>query len=348
MKKNLFHYFAVILLISFTACNNLDDGPSTTAPRGDYDGGIIVANEGTFGAPNADVSYILPDHSSIDNNIYQAVNGSHAGDVLQHIGFHQDKAFLVLNNSNKIIVVDRFSFEKIDSITNTASSSTLNQPRYIAFAQNKAFVTNAGNQSVQVYDVNSLQHLQSVSLSSTPNQVVSNGQRVFVEQAYFGTGNSVGVIDPGSYAYSSVTLDTGLNGIAMHSNGQNLYAITNSQPTKIHSINTTSLETLEYSIPGVSNARQLVFDNDNLYFASANIVYKAATSNLTLAPIVAVEVPDNSWSTLYGFNVINHNIYTSDVNGFTQNGTVRVYNSAGALLHTFTAGMGPNSFYLNH
>lgn len=352
MKNQFFYLFAFLTFLFFAACNNLDDGPQITPPRGDYDGGILISNEGNFGASNGDVSFITADYSTVDNNIYHAVNGTHAGDVLQHIGFYEDRAYLVLNNSNKVLIVDRFTFEKVDSIINPSGSNLLNQPRNIAFAQNKAFVSCAGNQSLQVYSLNNYQHLQSISLSSTPNQLLSNGQKIFVEEAFFGSGNSVGVVDPGSYAYSSISVANGLNGIAMHQNGQNLYALTNGtsqEPNRqLHAINTTTLNVLNFPVSNVSDdMRQITYDNENLYFTSGNRIYKSAVADLNLAPTVAVEVPDNSWSTLYGMNVINNVIFTSDANGFTQNGIIRIYNTSGALMHTHTTSIGPNNFYLN-
>ena len=59
-------------------------------------------------------------------------------------------------------------------------------------------------------------------------------------------------------------------------------------------------------------------------------------------------VADNSWSTLYGFNVINGKVYTADANGFTAAGIVKISTTTGTELKTVSAGMGPNSFYSNN
>jgi hypothetical protein len=112
-------------------------------PLGAYDNGVLVLNQGGFGAGNASVSFISDDFVTTQNNIFSLVNPSITfGDTAQDIGFYQNLGFAVLNGSNKIVVFNRYTLEFVTSI-NTGFAN----PRYIAFANNKAYVTNWGSGS---------------------------------------------------------------------------------------------------------------------------------------------------------------------------------------------------------
>ena len=47
------------------------------------------------------------------------------------------------------------------------------------------------------------------------------------------------------------------------------------------------------------------------------------------------------------FAVIDGFVFSADANGFTQDGTMKIYNVNGAVLKTFNTKVGPNGFYFN-
>ncbi len=147
ISKLLSALFAATLL--FTTSCRTDDPIDDPQPKGAYENGIFLSNEGNFGSPTATVSFISND-LSIENKIYSANNGGAVlGDVLQNIGVNGDNAYLILNNSNKIEIVNRYTFKKIATVSDQVS-----QPRYIAFAGNNYYVTNSSGSSkfVNVYN----------------------------------------------------------------------------------------------------------------------------------------------------------------------------------------------------
>jgi hypothetical protein len=64
--------------------------------------------------------------------------GKTLGDTGQDIGLYNDLAFVVLNYSNKIEVINRYTMVHVATI-----DSGLSNPRFIAFW--KGYVTNWGN-----------------------------------------------------------------------------------------------------------------------------------------------------------------------------------------------------------
>ena len=145
-----FKITGLIALLALTAVSCNRDEADAIIPAEKHENGILVANEGKFGTPNAELSYISRGFSSIKNDIYKTTNGENLGDVLQHVNFHNGEAYLVVNNSNKIIVTDRYTFKKKAEITQDVKN-----PRYITFVGNQAYVTNStygGEQSITVYN----------------------------------------------------------------------------------------------------------------------------------------------------------------------------------------------------
>lgn len=134
ISKILSMAFAAILLVN-VSCSRDEE---VTQPKGAYENGIIIANEGGFSTPTASISFTKEDLSSQENNIFSANNNSAIlGNVLQSIGFLGDNAYLVCNIPNKIEIVNRYSFKKVSTIT-----AELDNPRYIAFSGNYVYVTN--------------------------------------------------------------------------------------------------------------------------------------------------------------------------------------------------------------
>jgi hypothetical protein len=64
------------------------------------------------------------------------------------------------------------------------------------------------------------------------------------------------------------------------------------------------------------------------------------------APIITA-VDGGQYYTLYGFNVMDGRIFTSDVKGFSQASEMNVYTTSGTLIKKFTVGMGANGVYSN-
>ena len=108
---------------TFTSCENEND-----APTGAYAANaVLIANEGSFNASNATVSYFNRNTGKLENNIFSKENNPLLlGDVLQDISTHGDRAFLVVNNSQKMYVTNANTF-KVEGEVNG-----LEMPRYFA------------------------------------------------------------------------------------------------------------------------------------------------------------------------------------------------------------------------
>src|SRR5690606_16109293 len=131
-----------LMILAFTAfivsCNS-DDSGDLPGVEGDYADGVFVLNEGIFNASNASVSFISSS-GELQNHIFETVNGRMLGDVAQSMVLENGYAYIVVNNSNTVEIVNQNTFESTATI-----SEGLQNPRYIEIHNNKAYVSNWGN-----------------------------------------------------------------------------------------------------------------------------------------------------------------------------------------------------------
>jgi hypothetical protein len=313
-----------------------------------YGNGFLIANEGNFGKPNADVTYVSSDLSIKQDNIFSAANGSNLGDVLQMISFNGDNAYLLLNNSNKIQIVNRYNFKRTGEIT-----AELNAPRYMAFANNNIYVTNdkfGGDKFVSIYKASDLSFVKKINFTDAAERIIEAGNNIFVQNASFGYGNKITYITTSNnQAQSTITIPNGNINKMIESN-EMVYAIAaGTSDSYIYQISSTGSITKTYTLTGITDATNLEIEKGKFYFTSGLKVYTMdMTANAApSAPLFTVANSIDPYSNLYGFSVVNDRIFTSDANGFTQDSKISVYSTTGSLLKTFTAGKSSNSVYGN-
>lgn len=343
ISKLLSALFAATLL--FTTSCRTDDPIDEPQPKGAYENGIFLSNEGNFGSPTATVSFISND-LSIENKIYSANNGGAAlGDVLQNIGVNGDNAYLILNNSNKIEIVNRYTFKKVATVSDQVS-----QPRYIAFTGNNFYVTNSSGSSkfVNVYNSTTNAFVKKIDLTSSGERIVEASGKIFVQNASFGSGNKITIINPTSNTVEKeVTVPNG-NIKKTISTGGNVYTIAStSTDSYIYKLSPTGVISSTITLTGIANGNNLEIDGTKFFFSSGAKVYSMDLSSTVIPTTPVLTLTDNSWSALYGFSVIDGKIYISNANGFTADSTIEIYSTAGTLLKTVTAGRGTNGFYKN-
>lgn len=335
-------FAAALLLVS---CRN--DDP-VDQPKGAYEDGIFIANEGNFGSPNARVDFVSNDLNYTENDIYKAVNKQNLGDVLQHINFNGDDAYLVLNNSNKVTVVDRYTFAKKAEITDQ-----LNNPRYITFASNYIYVTNdeyQGEKYVAIYNASNNSFVKKLPVNTAAERIVTAGGNVFVQNSTYGFGNTISYITPSTNTVQSeITVPEGQIQKII-SDGSHVYAITSDyglDHSYIYQISSAGAIAKTTTLSNIASATNLVLSDGDFYFSAGNKVYKMS-QNATAAPTTPlITVEENPYSMLYGFDVIDGKIFTADASGFTADSKITVYNTSGGVIKTLTAGRGTNGFYKN-
>lgn len=347
--------FTLLLSLAFliSSCSSDDDNNTIVIPLGDYENGILISHEGNFGQGNASVSFVSNDFMTVENNIFENVNSSPLGDTAQSIAFNGDLAYIVLNVSNTIEIVNRYSFQSVATI-----NTGLNNPRFIAFANGKGYVTNWGDGTVPtddyiaVIDVfnNSIES-QTISVGEGPEEIVAFGNSVYVaHQGGFSQNNIVSVIDTGSNAVSTITVGDVPNSLQLDALG-NLWVLCGGKPAwtgdetagQLVKINTSDNTFTTMDFAASEHPNYLSVDNGNLYYYMSGNVYRMDNTATNL-PITS----EINGLNFYGMTTNNGVLYGVDAADFTSNGSISAYDlSTNALIDSADLGIIPSGIYFN-
>lgn len=332
--------------LTVVSCNR--DGEVIYTPsKGSYDRGVLVINEGNFNTPTAEVSFIDDDFSKIENGLYEKVNKQKLGDVLNGVAFRGDDIYMVVNNSNKVVVANRYTLEKTAEIT-----EGVHQPRHATFSGKYLYVTgtdffNAHKNGVSIYDETN-KFVKKISFQEQCEFIASAGNNVFVQNASFGSGNKLTIISNETNEVIS-TLEVPQGNIQKTiSHNDNVYVMASSnkdESSYIYQYNAGGILTKTITLKGILGAKNLVVDRDKFYFTAKTGVYTMGLEGKT-TPQQPFFIAEEVKNTLYGFNVIDGFVYISDTN-YTDPSNVYIYTSNGKLIKEFKANFNVNAFYKN-
>ena len=365
MKSIQFFLAAVAGALMFVSCSD-DDNPSTIElPLGSYDNGVLVLNQGGFGHGDASMTYISNDLATQQNDIFAVVNPDiELGDTAQDVAFSNEFAYIILNVSNKIEIVNRYTMKSVGTI-----ETGLNNPRYMVVYNGKGYVTNwgnAGNASddyVAVINLSSNTILTNISVVEGPERIVENNGTLYVAQTGgYGFGNQITVINPSNNTVTTtITVGDVPNGLQVK--GGDLWVSCGGKPSfagtetagslvKINLANNTVSNTLPFSAP-TQHPANLVIDGDDAYYTVDSGVYKMALSATAVPATAVFTTTSQGVYGVYSFAVNNNRIYVGDAVDYNSAGKVHVYSQGklgetiGSLKESYTVGVIPAGFYFN-
>ena len=347
MKQTLLHFFMAMLVVTI-ACdsNNTDSGSKLT--------GVFVLNEGNFGQANASITAYDPETKAVSQNQYENENGAPIGDVLYSATEIGDRLYLVVNNSNKIEVVDKESLTKIATIRITDEAS----PReFVGVNDNKAYVTNLFGNSVSVINLTSNEEEKTIAVGANPEGIAVVNDRAYVANSGFGNGNTISVINTlADEVINTITVGDNPVSILKEEDTDRLWIVCvgafgdfndpdDDTPGTIYVINGTNGEIItNFEVGG--HPGDLVLDE------ASNVAYLINGSVMSI-DMTIFEVLNASF--------INRNFYAlglstsgetqflwgSDAKNFAQAGLAIQYDLNGVKLDSFPTGIIPGAFYFS-
>lgn len=316
-----------------------------------YVNGILILNEGMSGTDSATVSF-LPDGGTIQNNIFATANpGGTLGDTGQSLSFHEDKAYIILNLSNRLRVVDRTTFQ-LEATLNTG----LSNPRYMAFANGKGYITCWGGSTayVAVLNLESNTIETTIEVEAGVERIIEvNGKLYAAHKGGAGYGNTISVIDPVTDTLETTITVGDVPNTMVVDNGF-LYVLCEGKPSwtgpqqtfgklvKINLADNTVVSTLDFPLLNPSN---LKLANGNFYYSVLGKVFKMAITDTELPtePLFTLTAPQLYG--IYGMEIIDETLYVTEVTSFTAAAKVNLYSLDGTFIQFFTAGVSTNSYY---
>jgi DNA-binding beta-propeller fold protein YncE len=322
----------VALFILVSSCEK-----PTTSPQEEHflSNGVLIANEGNFQWGNASVSFYDTENDTVLEKVFQGVNQRPLGDVLQSIHIHEDKAYLVLNNSGNIEVVDKNSFELEGTISGFIS------PRYIQLiSSNKAYVSDLFSDKIAIVNLNINAISDYINCEGWIEEMVQIDDLVYVANL---ASNQIYIIDSSTdEIVDSIAVFNSINSLKIDDQNRLWICGTDQGLGRVICIDaSTKTELYSYTFEGENPTDLFVTElGHDVYFLSNGVWHiNEFTDEIITSPIIPSE-----GRLFYGLSVNDDNIYIADAINYVQKGTVWIYDLQTTLLDEWEVGIIPSEF----
>ncbi len=344
MTKKISFSALIVLLIIFTSCEK-DPNPVITGITDSYlsGKGAFILNEGNFRAGNGSLSFFSWDSSKVFNHVFLDVNDKPLGDIPYTMNILNEKAYILVNNSGKIEVVNSSTMKSIKTINKIRS------PRYISFVTSvKAYVTSLYSDSITILDLSSDAVSGYINISHSSESIIAYDSKAYV--ANWTGGKEIIVINT---AYDQVinSIEVGIEpeSMAVDKNGT-LWVLCNGGWQRENYAELIGIDTKTDAIikrfvfPSKTDSpTSLQIDNrgETLWFLQ-NGVRKMSINDSQLPADSFIAGTGNNFYKL-GISPENNEIFVTDVVDYQQKGFVLVYNSSGSLISKMQTDIIPGS-----
>lgn len=349
---------AITLLIIVPGCMEEDIFPVSTV---DLYGsrGVFIINEGNYLYGNSSLSYYDIESGEVINDIYSLVNRVPLGDVAYSMQIYHNKAYIVVNNSGSIHVVDANTMQHMATIENLPS------PRHILFlSDDKAFVSDLYGRAISVVNPQTYKVIGSIPTgdASLPynrhssEYLIQVGRKVFTNSWSF--DNQVLVIDIDEQNVVD-KIEVGVQPLAMAKDmNNNLWVINDGgyagnpaghEIPSLMRINTQTHQVeLRLNFQSINdNVSQIATSpaGDSLYFI-CNHLYAIHVNDTKLPAEPLVHRTGRNFRAL-AVDHLTGDVFISDAVDFMSEGVVYRYRSNGTAIDTIGVGIIPGNFCFN-
>jgi hypothetical protein len=343
MKLNKLILVAFVNAFLIVSCSK--DETQIIAPEITYENGFLILNEGT-GAKGT-VTYVSNDFTEVSQDIYGIKNsGDGIGGYVQSIFFNGDNAYMISGGSNKITIVNRYTFKLITKI-----ETGLKNPRYGVVKDGKAYVTNANTYSfnnpttgdiddyIAVINLTTNTVESKIALNTTANRIVLENNKLYITEP---NHSNLLVVNPERNTLETpILLSAGAD--TMQSDNGFLYVLTSSELVKVNMFTNVVDSKLTFPI-ALAKPNNFTIYNNKYYFTVGGKIFSNPLNTTTISetPLFA-----STASYMYGFTVKNDHIFVADGGNFSSNSKAFIYSLNGFLEKELNVGVGPNGFYFN-
>lgn len=348
-------------LLGLTACR---PDPVLTPQNQGFRNGIFITNEGIFNQTSGTVTFYNPTTDSAQQDIFRQANNRDLGNVVQSLAFHDGRAYIVVNNSNKIEIVNDSTWAELGQITGLA------MPRYILPLSNQlAYVSQWGNDgltgSVQVVDLQTFQLISTIPLYKGSERMHQHGQEVWVcHTGGYDHDNRLAIINTQTHTLnatialpyddpSGIAADrmgniwVACSGKIVYSNYPDVDTVQSTAPALLR-INAASRQiTQQIILPKGASIQDLTMgaqNSDYLYFTYRNKIYQLNHQTYAYTPLAGAGAQGNYYG--LGIDTIRQNLYAARYEGITP-ATILKMDMQGNPQDSFKAGIFANDFYVH-
>jgi len=319
-------------------------------PQADYSKGVFVVNEGPFGGTGT-ISWHNPDTGETQDSLFEKANdGAVLGQFVQSLTFHNDKAYIVVNGANRVVVVDSKSFMFIDTI------GGLEQPRFfLPLDNNTAYISQWGSDgltgSVAKVNLNSNEVLTTILTGHGPEKMVRIGDKVYVANSGgYGKDSTLTEILISNDSPQILALPSGINPSTLVYSNQKLYYL-----CKGFYLDTDPKGFLNFvnggqgvATPAFSDDLLVDENTGEMYFLGGNTIFKANPGPQGPELIAWLPPSISGLRSPYGlaFDKDQNLVYCADAKDYSTAGTVYVFKTDGTKMGSFRTGVLPGEIVI--
>lgn len=315
--------------------------------------GLFIVNEGNFMYGNASLSFYDIENKKIMNDVFFHANGKPLGDVAQSVTVRGDLAYVVVNNSSVIFVIDKNTF-KIKGLIKGLTS-----PRYIHFmSDTKAYVTDLYAKAITVIDPSTFSIVKRIDLNNGIGKQHPTEQMVQYKNFLFTNcwsyDNKILVIDTNTdKLIEEIEVPIQPSSLCIDKNNK-IWTITDGgYKDSPYGHEIPALIKIDAKTRKVEHVFKFKFNDspsevclngtkDKIFFINNDIWKMDVKANsLPKKPLI------NSNGTIYyglSVNPQNGEVYVADAIDYVQRGIVYRYSNKGEAIDNFKVGIIPGAF----
>lgn len=341
------------LFVSFLLFATLGCGSDPVEmPLGKYERGVLIINEGAFGANDGEVYHYDQDADAVTSNVFERVNSRPFAGLIQQLA-HHDSYFYLVANTGKVEIVNASDFVSVGAVT----SDQLVIPRAVAVVGQKLFISDYGPYDNQWNNPDSFIAVvegkeggavsNTIPVPSQPEGLFTVGDRLLVACA---AGREVVVINTQTEEVTSnLPLPEGSPYAFFNYSGQPYVYARNATHVYFYQLNTsnfTIVNSIEIPVSNsIYNGNFALGENGNVYIIqTGGSMDRVVVVSLSTGEILEDNLYQGSNFYGIGYNSATKNLYIGDNAGWQSNGKVLVINEEGTLQQTLEVGKGPSGF----
>lgn len=331
----------------FSACNKPCEIPDPEPIRDGAAKGVFVLNEGLIDMNNSTITYYDFQTGEITKDMFLTTNSRKLGDTGNDLQMYGNKMYAVINVSEQIEVMSAENCKSIKRIPLIGK-----QPRKIAFAGNKAYIS-CWDGSVVRIDTATLEVDAAALAGRNPEGIAVANNKLYVANSGGldnpNYDNTVSVFDLNTFTLIK-TIEVAINPYVIHADQEgDLYLVSrgnySSTPYQFQRIDSQTDEVVQnFGLPVLNFA----ISGQYAYLYSYN--FSTQKSWIKVMDILTEEIinedfitDQNQFETPYGIavNPNNGDVYITDGYQFTLSGDVYCFDKNGKKKFSFESGLNP-------
>ncbi|KGE15766.1 DUF5074 domain-containing protein [Sphingobacterium deserti] len=345
-----FQAWAFVLMIVIGSCKKDPEIAEDKQTLGPYEHGIFVINEGTFSDFRGGLDFISSDLKTIDLDIYVKTNGEEMGNVLRGAAIKDSLLYCVFNDSQKLVVSNRYTAKKI-----AETSVGLESPTTIVLNDKFIYVSNSEMLSpvseLAILERNSLALTRRISMPGyIPSMVMLNGI-LFVPNDR-SSSNQISLIDSETNTVRGTSNLPKGRVVSMIGDNQNVYALTrewDENNAYIYTLDSGGKIIHQTKLSGMADAYELQVNKGKLYFTIGLDVYvvDAKAQQAPAKPLFTCSDFPKTRKYIDDLTIIDDRIFLSAYSPYEDDSQILIYDLNGKLLQSHSSGRGTVGFLKN-